>query len=356
MSREQSQLTHAASPAVSVVVVNYNSGEDLEESLPALLDSEDATFQEVILVDNASTDRSLEIARRWADRDRRIRLIASSDNRGYAGGANLALPRARGRYIAILNPDVMVSAGWLSRVVAVLEQHPEAAAANPLILLYGDEGRVNAAGQDVHITGLGFNRLLGRGRHRAGTEPARVAGVQGGALVVRRELLAAMNGWDDSGFLYHEDVEISWLLQLMGYELYCVPAATVRHKYHLSMYPEKLYLLERNRLAMLCTHVRLPARLAILPFVVLTELMMWAYCALRGPRFLRSKLASYASVLRRRAQLSRRRDEVETLRRRSDWQLLRRLRWSYDWSQFLTLGRERGPSSRQPAGGPPATD
>jgi GT2 family glycosyltransferase len=159
-------------------------------------------------------------------------------------------------------------------------------------------------------------------------------------------LLERLGGWDDSGFLYHEDVELSWLLRLAGREIYCVPASTVSHDYHLTMFPRKLFLLERNRWKMLLANLRGRTRLALGPLLTLSELMMWGYCLLRGPKFLMAKRESYAWLRRNAEGIRHRRREVAPLRRNSDWAVLRRLNWGYPLDQFLTLGRERGESER----------
>jgi GT2 family glycosyltransferase len=164
--------------------------------------------------------------------------------------------------------------------------------------------------------------------------------------VIRRELLERFGGWDESGFLYAEDVQLSMLVQLIGADIHCIPASTVRHDYHLTMHPEKLFLLERNRGWTVLTDLRGPARLALFPLFAFTELLMWGYCLLRGPAFLRAKARTYRWLGSHRAELRARRRFIQRLRERSDWQLLRQLRWNYTWRQFVTLGRERGISER----------
>jgi GT2 family glycosyltransferase len=341
------------SPAVSVVVVNYNGADHLAEGLAALAACEPNLPVEILVVDNASTDSSLTLAEQFATTCPAVRILKSPVNRGYAGGVNLALGHVRGRYVAALNADMIVTPGWLTPAVAFLDARPEVGAINPLIVLYDDEQRINAAGQDVHVTGLGFNRWLGQPRRRAGARPLAVAGVQGGAVITRRALLEAMGGWDERGFLYHEDVELSWLLRLMGYELYCLPEIAVRHKYRLSMYAEKLFLLERNRLRMLATHLEPASLIVMSPVLLLTEFFMWAYCCLRGRRFMQAKAASYVWVAGQRGEIAERRRLIRSLRRRSDWQVLSKLRWAYAWDQLRTLGTEQGVASREPAGGLP---
>lgn len=342
------------SPLISLIIVTYNSRAHLAECLESLCHLSPEPTHEILVLDNASTDDSPAVAESVAAQQPHVRVIRSETNRGYAGGVNAALAHAHGQYIAVLNPDMAVTPDWLAPLVAFLESHPNVGAVNPLVVLQDDETLVNAAGQNVHVTGLGFNRGLGQPRARwAGQAPARVSGLQGGAFLIRRELLNQMGGWDASGFMYHEDVSLSWLLQLMGHDLYCVPTSIVTHAYHLSMYPEKLFLLERNRWAMLVTHLQPLTLLALTPLLLMTEAMMWGYCLLRGPAFLRAKARSYAWVSAQTEALARRRAAVRALRQRTDWQVLRGLAWNYAWDQFITLGRERGHSRRQPVGGMP---
>ena len=152
---------------------------------------------------------------------------------------------------------------------------------------------------------------------------------------------------DPHGFLYHEDVNLSWLLRIMGHALYCVPAGVVRHDYALSMHAEKLFLLERNRLALVYTHMRPITRLRVMPWLLATEAMLWTYALLRGPVFLAAKARSYASLLSMRKRLRERRRQIEGLRGVDDRAVLAELEWRYAWQQFRTLARERG-SPRRP--------
>ena len=105
---------------VSVVVVNYNGADALERCLDALVADGGAVQTEILVVDNASTDGSDQIAERAAGEHDALRLIRSETNRGYAGAVNLALSEARGEFVAVLNMDVLVSGGWL-----VPLPHPE---------------------------------------------------------------------------------------------------------------------------------------------------------------------------------------------------------------------------------------
>src|SRR5689334_3871296 len=105
-------------PTVSIIVVSYNSGTYLAECLTALTLAEPTLPTEIFVVDNASNDNSLAVAEAWAQQRRDLRVMQSHVNRGYAGGVNLALSQAQGTYLAVLNPDMLVSPGWLTHLVA----------------------------------------------------------------------------------------------------------------------------------------------------------------------------------------------------------------------------------------------
>jgi hypothetical protein len=339
-------------PAVSAVVVNYRSGEHLDTCLRALLAEDDGLLARVVVVDNSPGDPSYRAAERAASADPRVTLVRAVENLGLAGGVNLALDHVETRYLAVLNPDVTVRPGWLSPLVEALDSDGEAAAACPLIVIEGS-GRINSAGQQVHVTGLGFNHLLGRPPEAAGQRPHTVGGLHGAAFLIRTDTLRRLGGWDTTGFLYHEDVALSWDLLLSGHDMLVVPTSMVDHDYHLTMYPEKLHLLERNRWALLLSHLRWFRLILLVPGLVVVEVLVWGLCLLRGPRFLAAKASSYRWLARNRRPIRNWRQQVMS-RPRYDESALRQMTvWSIPLGQMVGLGRERGASARVPPGGLP---
>jgi GT2 family glycosyltransferase len=332
--------------AVTIVIVNYNGGEKLTHCLEAVLRS-GPLLHEVFVVDNASFDGSESAAANHADP--RVRLFRSTTNLGYAGAVNLVLSDVTGTFVAVLNMDTVPEAGWLEPLVAVAAR-PETGAVNPLLLL-ADGIRVNAAGQIVHVTGLGFNRGLGRAATAFDVAPFRVSGVQGAAFLMRTPVLREIGGMDDSGFLYHEDVNLSWLLSLAGYDLFCVPQSHVRHDYFLSMVAPKYFLLERNRWTLLLAYLPPLALVALLPAIAVTEILGWGYALLKGPRFLLAKLHAYPWSAAHRRTIASRRALARQVRRRSPWKVLAGMSWRYEWTQFATLHAEKGSTRREPPGG-----
>jgi len=345
-------LSHARTPEplVSLVVVNHEGGDRIGPCLESLIEQPGASF-ELFAVDNASSDGSLETMRAVALRDDRIEVVASPSNLGYAGAVNLVLDRCAGRYVGVLNMDLVAEPGWLGPLVDHLDAHPQVAAVTPLLLLE-DGARVNATGLDLHVTGLAFNRNLGAPRERVPAVPLRAGGVQGAAFVCRRDVLLRLGGLDERGFLYHEDVWLSWALRSLGFEIDCVPHSALRHAYRLSMHPDKLYLLERNRWTLLATALDRKTLLLLLPALLATELMLLGYACLRGPRFVAAKLRAMRDALRGRTANRAARQAWRARRRVGDLALLRGMRWGYAWRQFFTLAGERG-APRRPFRAPP---
>jgi hypothetical protein len=331
-------------PVASLVVVNFNGAGSVRACIESLIADESSSIQ-VLVVDNASTDSSPVILDALADTHPVVEVLPSQSNLGYAGAVNLALPRCRGRYVGVLNMDVFAEPGWLAPLVSFLDEHQGVGAVCPLIALAGCDV-INATGQDLHVSGLGFNRNLGKPLTSAGRDPIRCGGLHGATFLIRRELLSALGGMDESGFLYHEDVHLSWMLRLARHDIYCLPESVVRHDYYLSMHPAKLFLLERNRWSLILTALRARTVALLLPALLVTEIMVWGYAVLRGPGFLAAKARTYAALWSQRKARQIRRKEIARLRILGDLALLGQLTWRYPWRQFLGLAMERGAPRR----------
>lgn len=338
-------------PRVTVVIVNYRSGDDLTRCLPGVL-TEGRDIARIVVFDNDSRDESWRHAEVFSNSDPAVELVLSEENLGLAGAVDRLLPTITTEYLAVLNPDSTPLVGWLEPLVAELGSNPEAGAVCPLVLVE-KTGEVNSAGQHVHVTGLGFNRYLHARPEDVPQEPHVVGGLHGVAFVIRTELLRDLGGWDSTGFLYHEDVALSWDLALSGHDIVCVPQSRVLHDYHLTMYPEKLYLLERNRWALLFSHLRRRRIVLLSPALLLTELMVWFLSLVRGRRFIRAKAAGYRWVWAHRPEIGQWRSKVFGRETYDAARLRRSTRWSYPIAQLGILGGERGTSSRQPPGGLP---
>ena len=320
---------------VSVIVVNFNGMPYVQPCLHSVLNQNFANF-EVILVDNKSSDKSLDYVRQHFPS---VIIVANEKNLGYSGGINSGVAHAKGKYLAPLNVDTEVEQNWLTAMVEVIDSNPDAGAVTPNSLLYRDRSKVGVQGLNIHITGLGFVRRLNTPISDSPKEPFEVNGVSGCSYLIRREILERMGGLNEDNFLYYDDVDLSWVVNLMGYKIYCVPQSVVYHEYKLKMTPQKMFWLERGRSNALLCYMRPLTLVALLPLLMITEGLIIGYCLIRGPGYVWAKLRAWFSVARNMISLLKRRGQVQRLRMISDFQLLRRFRLNYEWGQALHILR-----------------
>lgn len=322
------------SPRASIIIVNYNGLSYIDTCLASVL-SQTFTDYEVIFVDNASGDGSLEYARqKYPGLD----FIANPVNTGYAGGVNAGLRVARGEYIVPLNMDTEADRAWLAELVKFMDNHPQAGAACPKVLVLGIPGVINCTGLKLHVSGLGFCRQL----HQPDipqAAPQRVNGISGCSYIIRRELFRRMGGAPEYCFMYNDDVVISWLLMLMGYDIYMVPSSIIYHRYRLSMTPEKFYHLEKNRIYLILSTLRWYTLVLLSPLLLAIEAMTFAYTIIKGWPYPRSKLGAYLDIFRERKCIAAVRHFNSGLRSISDWSLLKKLSWNLEWSQLFGIVR-----------------
>ncbi|MEO8114717.1 MAG: glycosyltransferase, partial [Phenylobacterium sp.] len=146
------------SPRVSVVVVTYESGDMLAECLQALRRQTFSDF-EVVLVDNASSDGA---ARAAAEADPSIIAIPNAMNLGFAAAVNQAAARARGRWLALINPDAFADPDWLGQLMGAAHRHPQVHAFGSRQLMADDPGRLDGLGDVMSAAGFPFRGGYGR--------------------------------------------------------------------------------------------------------------------------------------------------------------------------------------------------
>lgn len=289
---------------VSVIIVTYNSAGYIQACLDSVLGTT-CRPGEIIVCDNASTDGTPELIR---DRYASVILIESEVNLGFAAANNRAAEIATGRYLAFLNPDTVVEGEWLRPLIDVLQANPNVGAVTPMLVFDNAPDRINACGNNVHLSGIAYCREFGKPRYAG--KPFEVGAISGAAFVLRKELFCSLGGLEEHLFLYYEDTDLSLRLQLKGLLCYAVPDSVVRHDYQNVFSPQKIYYLERNRLLSLLSLMTWRAFLLMLPSLVLVDALSWGYCLLRGPKALVAKASSWWAVVQHCRWLARRRRQL----------------------------------------------
>lgn len=269
----------------SVVIVTYNSRHYLDACLRSVLEQDYP--HEVILVDNCSQDGTVQYVREsFPD----VRVIESPANGGYGAGNNLGVRYADGKYVAILNPDVVVGAGWLRKLVLPLQESSKNIT-TPKILLY-DGSAINTCGNTNNFTGLTFTRGLGADPVTEYSNIEKVSGISGACFAIHRKEYLALGGFDESFFLYNEDSDFSWRANLLGYSILSIPESIVCHDYQLRVSPEKVYHLEKGRYLILRKYLSRKEFSLLFPSLVVAEFLTFGYAVQFGLKGLRYKLAA----------------------------------------------------------------
>jgi N-acetylglucosaminyl-diphospho-decaprenol L-rhamnosyltransferase len=253
-------------PSVSVLIVAWNSSEELRRTLPPLL-AELREGDELIVVDNDSPDDSAAVARELAPA---VKIVTMGRNRGFAGGANVGASAATGDLLVVLNPDAMPLPGWGEAIRRPWLEGRGWSAWQGLVA-EGDRGTINSAGNPVHFTGIVWAGMHGEPLASApGAGEVPVA--SGACLAVPLTVWRRLGGFAEKFFMYHEDVDLSLRLRLAGETVGIEPTAVVAHDYEFGASSgNKWRWLERNRLA---TLVRLwPGSMLLLlaPLLLATE-------------------------------------------------------------------------------------
>lgn len=219
--------------SVSVHIVTYNSEKDIFSCLESVI-RQTYPISEIIVVDNASLDASVQIVKEFSNQhpDVQIHVIENEENVGFAEAHNQAIRQSSAQYILILNPDVILHEDYIYHLLSYMRAHLEVGSAT---------GKLYRHGNILDSTGLVINKAR-RARDRGAGEfdqgqwndTEEVFGVSGAAALYKRDMIldVMVNGefFDAHFFAYKEDVDVSWRSRLLGWKAYFVPQAVAFHK------------------------------------------------------------------------------------------------------------------------------
>jgi GT2 family glycosyltransferase len=240
--------------SASVIVINWNGAAFLNVCLESLL-AEAAAEDEIIVVDNASTDNSVELVRsHFPD----VRLLCNKRNLGYAGGANVGLRAARGDVLILLNPDVQVHAGWLITLKDTLKDKIVGIAGCKL--LYPGDEIIQHAGGIINFPLALADHYGYRQRDDGQWDQEReVDYVTGAAFALRRDILNEVGFFDEKFYpAYYEEADLCFRVRGAGYRILYAPGAVATHYEHALLEERScnyLHFFHRNRLRFVLKHL-----------------------------------------------------------------------------------------------------
>jgi GT2 family glycosyltransferase len=312
---------------LTVVVLAYGEQPHLHAAVEAVLASRGVDVT-VVLVDNGITSPSLDDLRGRPG----VRVLDPGTNTGFTGGCNLGAAGAQTPFLGFVNSDAVVEPDALAELVRVAARSDVGVASASLRLADQPE-LLNSAGNPVHVLGLSWAGHLGE---PATAQPSEhpITSATGAAIVLRREVWAELGGFTERFFAYCEDADLSLRTWQRGLQVVYVPSAVVLHHYEFGRNPFKMYLLERNRIAMVLSLYERRTLLLLAPALLALEVGMCAVAAAGG--WLPAKLRGYGWLAREHRWLRRHRQEVQRARVRSDRELAHLLTAHFD-QQVLPL-------------------
>jgi len=263
-------------PTLSVLIVAYDSCDDLIKTLPALL-PELGEGDELIVVDNKPGDGSIELARELVPA---AQIVQPGGNTGFAGGCNAGAEVASGDLLVILNPDAAPQPGFGEAIRRPLVEGRGWGAWQALVA-GGDGSRINSAGNPIHFTGIVW--AGGHGRPLTAAPGAgEVPAASGACLAVPLSRWRQVGGFPAKFFMYHEDVDLSVRLWSAGNAVGIEPTAVVAHDYEFAASEDKWRWLERNRLSFLVRTYPGSLLALLAPALIATELALLLVSATGG--------------------------------------------------------------------------
>ena len=284
---------------ISIVVLNYNGLRYLDDCLSSLAMQTIRDF-EVIVVDNASTDGSVEHIEAnfpW------VRLVINKKNLGFAGGTNSGIRAARGELIFTFNNDARADSRLLEHLQKPMSD-PNMANSKVGVcaakMLFPD-GRINSAGICVSRSGAAWDRGMFESDEGQYNLQEEVFGACAGAALYRKKMLDEIGLFDEDFFLYMEDVDLAFRGRLAGWKCIYVPEAVVYHHHGgTAGFGSDLSIYYGNRNVIWYAIKDFPTRLLItsLPFILARNLAVIPYYALRGQGrvILKSKLDALLGI------------------------------------------------------------
>jgi GT2 family glycosyltransferase len=218
---------------LSVIIINWNTRQLLLDCLRAIYSTVHKASFEIIVVDNGSSDGSVEAV---AQEYPAVIVIANGHNEGFAKANNIAIKRMQGEYAVLLNSDTLPTEGSLDRMHAIMLAHPEAGMCGPQ-LLYGDGSKQTSVGTYPEILGELTNRSIARLFHSekspvrseelTGSVP--VDFIIGACMFVRRTAINAVGMLDEDYFFFYEEIDWCYRMNRAGWKVYNIPTIEIFH-------------------------------------------------------------------------------------------------------------------------------
>lgn len=325
---------------VYIIIVTYDAEKYIKDCLVSVFSFlPKESNVNVVVVDNNSSDNTTEFIK---ENYPQIKLIENKENLGFAGGNNLGMKYAMDRgadYIYLLNQDTIVEEDWLNKALSLAESNFQAGAVQSLLMLWPEKGRINSWGNEIHFLGFGF---AGGYRKQLAIDNGQliskeIAYASGAAVLLRVSTLKEIGIFNPEFFMYHEDLDLGWRMNLAGYKILLAPKSIVYHKYEFSRSIKKYYYMERNRFWVLFQNYKWLTLILFLPALMVMNIGL-LFSAWRGG-WLREEFRAYKYYFNGRAwkNLLDNRKIIQSKRKVKDQEILKLFTGKIDFQDVETL-------------------
>lgn len=264
---------------IAILIVGYKSKNDLSECLGSIYGSSYKKFR-VFFLDNFP-DGSVEYIKTNYPK---VEIVANEKNLGYAGGNNKLIKKAieqKAEYIFVLNPDTIIDPECLKMLASKANN---STILQPLLLIHNGKKKtnlINSAGNILNFLGFSYCGDYKINRKEI-VNDKNIALASGAAIFIPSKIIKKIGSYDESFFMYHEDVDLNWRARIFGYNIKLIKDAVVWHKYSFSRNKNKMFYAERNRLLFLYKNFSLKYLLLILPAFIINEILVTVYAIFAG--------------------------------------------------------------------------
>ena len=305
-------------PLISIIILNYNAGELLIKCVSSIQKSSYSNY-EIILVDNRSKDNSHKICKeKFPD----VKLIENSENLGYCEGNNVGIRIAKGKFVAILNPDTIVDPNWLEELIKAYEANGDGFY-QPKFLATSDHSVLLSTGNMIQIFGFGYSRSKGEIDQKQYEKFEKIDYASGTCLFTSKNILDKIGLFDPFLFAFHDDLELCCRGAINKIFSFYVPKAIVYHPIEGTSFrwsSLKFKLMERNRKYCLLTLYDRSTFFKMLPALFLVDIAVFFFYLSKG--LVRMKISADLEILKNFKIINKKYAQNQKIKKLSDHELI----------------------------------
>ncbi len=328
-------------PKVAIILINYKwyAKKFLEDCYKSLININYPKDKfRIYIADNKSSEESLRILKELAPEAE----IVPSDGNGWGHGNNICAKKAMEQgfddYFFFVNMDTIFDKDFVKYAIELIEKDKTIGIIQSKILLYPQNKdktwNVNSRGNS--LTFLGFSFCAGDGKvdNPDDDKVVEITTASGAGLLIPREIFLAVNGCDETYFMYHDDVELSQKVRLLGYKIVLQPKSIIYHKHEFSRSVRQIYYIERNRFRFLFEFYKLKTLILIFPMLLFTEIAMIPFEIKNGWFLTKLKVYFWFWNPKNLYLVYQKRKQVQFLRTISDKEFVKNFTATIDFQQI----------------------